>query len=116
MDTAFTTSSFCMTTGCVEVKFETSSFCHVSGCVEVALVHGPGTPSGAVIVRDTKGNQCFYTQDEWKAFIAGVKNGEFEVDVKLDAAEAIDTMIKVAAEAQELHDKLVETGAGVEPA
>ena len=48
----------------------------ITWCVAVAI-----TPKG-VAVRDTKDNKkrtLFFTRDEWKAFVAGVKNDEFGV-------------------------------------
>ncbi len=47
------------------------------GCVETAFL-----PSGHVAVRDSKdraGPVLLYTPREWRAFIAGVKDGEFEL-------------------------------------
>ncbi len=44
-------------------------------CVEVAYV------GGAIAVRDSKnpaGPALIYTPDEWTAFVAGVKDGEFD--------------------------------------
>lgn len=38
---------------------------------------------GKIVVRHSKypgGARIHYTTDEWKAFIAGVKNGEFDID------------------------------------
>jgi len=46
----------------------------ITWCVAVAI-----TPEG-VAVRDTKDRRkktLFFTHDEWKAFVAGVKDGEF---------------------------------------
>jgi hypothetical protein len=54
-----------------------SSFSAVGNCVEVA--HLPG---GGVAVRDTKNrakDAHVYTGPEWAAFLAGVKNGEFDL-------------------------------------
>jgi hypothetical protein len=45
-------------------------------CVEVA-----DRPDGARLVRDTKnraGATLHFTAPEWQAFIAGVRNGEFD--------------------------------------
>lgn len=45
-------------------------------CVEVAVM-----PAG-VAVRDTKdrgGPVLFFTPEEWTAFVAGTKNGEFDL-------------------------------------
>lgn len=48
------------------------------GCVEVA------DHDGMIVVRDTKDNGRGpvhrYTADQWRAFIAGVRNGEFGLD------------------------------------
>ncbi|MGI5443845.1 DUF397 domain-containing protein [Streptomyces shenzhenensis] len=60
------------------LTFVKSSYSGGNGaCVEVAT-----TPDGGRAVRDTKdrgsGTQ-FYTRDEWAAFVAGVKAGEFDV-------------------------------------
>jgi hypothetical protein len=44
-------------------------------CVEVAMV------GDAIAVRDSKnptGPALIYTSDEWTAFLAGVKDGEFD--------------------------------------
>lgn len=55
-----------------------SSFCGESGCVEVAV-----SPTG-VHVRDSKQERASdsvlqFTADEWRAFVAGVKSGEFDL-------------------------------------
>ncbi len=47
------------------------------GCVETAFL-----PDGRVAVRDSKdrgGPALIYTPREWRAFIAGIKDGEFEL-------------------------------------
>lgn len=84
---------------CVEVQWATSSLCDANGgsCVEVGVwkkstasdASGPwcvevaGAESGDVLVRDTKdhgnGPVLRYTPDEWRAFVAGVKLGEFDL-------------------------------------
>ena len=56
----------------------TSSFSNGNGngCVEVA--HLPG---GGVALRDTKDRSLAphrFTAGEWEAFVAGVRNGEFD--------------------------------------
>jgi hypothetical protein len=46
-------------------------------CVEVAR-----NLPGIIAVRDSKnpdGSALIFTSDEWRAFIAGVKDGEFDV-------------------------------------
>jgi hypothetical protein len=55
-----------------------SSFSAVGACVEVALL----PDQSGVAVRDSKDRSRqlhFYTQDEWDAFLAGVKGGEFDL-------------------------------------
>ncbi len=52
-----------------------SSFCGEASCVEVAVAQQ------AVGVRDSKiadSPVLSFTRDEWTAFVAGVKNGEFD--------------------------------------
>ena len=54
-----------------------SSFCDANGCVEVAA------HCDEVLVRDSKdpdGPVLRYTREEFSAFIAGAKLGEFDVD------------------------------------
>ena len=53
----------------------TSSFCTDGGCVGVVL-------DDEVTVVDTKtatGPELRFTRAEWVAFVAGVKNGEFDL-------------------------------------
>lgn len=45
-------------------------------CVEVASL--PGGHVGVRNSRDTTGPVLKFTPDEWHAFIAGVRNGEFD--------------------------------------
>lgn len=61
--------------------FRTSSYTHPGGiinrCVKVAIT------ADGVAVRDSKDKSenpttLYYTQDEWKAFIMGVKEGQFD--------------------------------------
>ncbi len=60
------------------IEFRTSSFCSLGDCVEVGQL-----PGGAVAVRDTKDREratsLVFTSEEWTAFVAGVKNGEFDL-------------------------------------
>jgi hypothetical protein len=59
-------------------EFKISSFCNFGGCVEVGR-----SPEGDVMVRDTKNRTqtpLTFTDEEWVAFVAGVKAGEFDVD------------------------------------
>lgn len=51
-----------------------SSFCASSGCIEVDF-----TKHGVLVTSDSDlGIQLFCTIEEWHAFIAGVKAGEFD--------------------------------------
>ena len=56
-----------------------SSFSAAGNCVEVAHL-----PSGGVAVRDSKDRAKaphVYDRPEWEAFLAGAKNGEFDLPV-----------------------------------
>ncbi|MCW0216337.1 MAG: DUF397 domain-containing protein [Pseudonocardia sp.] len=58
------------------IEYRTSSFCDFGNCVEVGR-----TPEGAFLVRDTKNRDqppLEFSSSEWSAFVAGVKNGEFD--------------------------------------
>ncbi|WP_214367346.1 DUF397 domain-containing protein [Pseudonocardia sp. H11422] len=58
-------------------EFRTSSFCNFGDCVEVGR-----TPEGGVAVRDSKHREqqpLVFTADEWATFVAGVRNGEFDL-------------------------------------
>ena len=57
------------------IEFRVSSFCSFGNCVEV------GKTDGDVLVRDTKDRAqqaLAFTDEEWVAFVAGVKAGEFD--------------------------------------
>jgi uncharacterized protein DUF397 len=60
-----------------ELNWRTSSFTDNGTCVEVADL-----PDGGRLVRDTKLGDASpvlqYTAAEWRAFVAGVKAGEFD--------------------------------------
>lgn len=49
----------------------------MNGCVEVAVI------DHMIAVRDTKDHGCGpvlrFLPDEWKAFVAGVRDGEFDL-------------------------------------
>lgn len=62
-----------------EIRFVVSSYCLKGGCVAVAAL-----PVGGVAVRDEKlanGPVLTFTAEEWTAFLAGVRNGEFDTEV-----------------------------------
>jgi hypothetical protein len=55
--------------------YRISSYCSMGNCVEVGR-----SADGGVVVRDTKDRalQLAFSDDEWAAFVAGVKAGEFD--------------------------------------
>jgi hypothetical protein len=58
-----------------EPQWRRSSRCASRECVEV------GTQDGMVLVRDSKdpsGGVLRYSFDEWRAFVVGVRAGEFD--------------------------------------
>jgi hypothetical protein len=58
------------------IDFRKSSFSGGGGCVEVGFL-----PDGDVVVRDSKApavTALVFGPTEWKAFLSGVKAGEFE--------------------------------------
>jgi ABC-type amino acid transport substrate-binding protein len=57
------------------MKIIKSSFCSGGSCVEVDMESIPGT----VHVFDENDNLCVFSTQEWSDFIAGVKNGEFDI-------------------------------------
>lgn len=74
----FKKSSFCAIGLCVEVslpEFKASSMCVIGACVEIS------TDKSEVCVRHSKHPEqvLTFSAEEWRAFIAGVKNGEFDL-------------------------------------
>jgi hypothetical protein len=62
--------------GAARSRWMRSSSCAGNGCLEVSF--GPGTVS----VRDSKRSDSpvlTYNHDEWQAFLAGVRKGEFDL-------------------------------------
>ena len=62
----------------VEARWHKSTFSAAQGCVEIAVA------PGVVGVRDTKdreGPVLRFSPEEWGAFGAGVRNGEFDLPV-----------------------------------
>jgi len=58
-------------------EFRKSTFCGNDGCVEVRRL-----PDGGVALRDSKDVRKpahEFTTPEWVAFVAGVRNGEFDL-------------------------------------
>ncbi len=59
-----------------DVQFKMSSFCTMNGCVEIGRL-----TNGQVAFRDTKDRSrpvLIFTNEEWLAFVAGVRAGEFD--------------------------------------
>jgi hypothetical protein len=57
--------------------YRKSTFSNSSGCVEVRLLE-----DGTIGLRDSKDRSKdphLFTQGEWVAFLAGVRNGEFDL-------------------------------------
>jgi hypothetical protein len=60
-----------------DTKFHKSSFSNANGCVEVAR------RENLIEVRDSKNPETtilHFSKTEWTAFVAGVKNGEFDFE------------------------------------
>lgn len=58
------------------VTYKTSSYSGGYGCVEVALL------ADGVFLRDSKNvakEPHYFTPHEWQAFVAGVRDGEFDL-------------------------------------
>lgn len=59
------------------IEYRISSFCNLGGCVEVGQ-----SPDGSMVVRDSKDPErrqaLTFTRDEWVAFLAGARAGEFD--------------------------------------
>jgi len=58
-----------------------SSFCQDGGCVNVYR-----DQDDLIVVVDEDGNEAWFVNREWEAFVKGVKNGEFDLD-KLKTVE-----------------------------
>jgi hypothetical protein len=65
-----------MTTDLSSARWMRSRACSSDGCVEVAHL-----ADGSVAIRDSKNTNLpahVFDREEWAAFIAGVRNGEFD--------------------------------------
>lgn len=65
--------------------FRISTFCHTGGCVAVAPA------SDGVLVRSSRvadGPVLSFSREEWDAFVAGVRNGEFDVEALRSGVDA----------------------------
>jgi len=56
--------------------FVRSSFCAIDKCVEVA----PIGSHGVAVRGQSRDHVLYFTADEWRDFVLGVKAGEFDVD------------------------------------
>jgi hypothetical protein len=55
------------------IEWRRSSRCETGGCVEVARI------GGMIAIRDSKDSAVLiFSPEEWSAFAAGVRNGEFD--------------------------------------
>lgn len=86
------TSSYCVSSDCVQVTWAKSSFCNDSGCVEMAWIKSSHSVTGNcvevasctcmdVLVRDSKdpeGPKLQFPKPAFAEFLAGVKANEFD--------------------------------------
>lgn len=56
----------------MENTFKKSSYCGSNACVEVKI------EGDNVFIKDSDGDYVIFNIAEWRAFIAGVKEGEFD--------------------------------------
>ena len=79
LSTDWQRATACDSNGCVEARWVKSSASAANGnCVEVGIF---GFVDG-VMVRDSKdpdGPVLSFTREEWDAFLAGVRGGEFDL-------------------------------------
>ena len=59
--------------------YKKSSWSGNGDCVHVAIDPLDGPSDGAVWVKDEWGNECQYDFEEWRIFLAGVRNNEFDL-------------------------------------
>lgn len=60
-----------------QIKWRTSSLCGNDGCVEVAISDNRAFVRSST---DATGGYLAFDAAEWKAFLAGVRNHEFDID------------------------------------
>jgi Domain of unknown function (DUF397) len=60
----------------VALVWRKSSYSTLNGCVEVAMVNNHVAVRSS---RDPQGPILQFTADEWKAFLKGVRGGEFDM-------------------------------------
>lgn len=79
IDSGWRKSSHCDSGTCVEVKFVKATQSDVDHCVEVGFCD---CEEQSIHVRDSKnptGPVLRFTLDEWRAFVGGAQDGEFDV-------------------------------------
>ena len=59
-----------------ETVWRKSTFSAENGCVEVAEL---GNKVGIRDSKDREGPRLIFTEDEWGAFLAGIRNHEFDI-------------------------------------
>jgi hypothetical protein len=57
-------------------RWRKSRYSTLNGCVEVSVVDGMVTVRGS---KDRTGHVLRFRPDEWEAFLAGVRSGEFDL-------------------------------------
>jgi hypothetical protein len=63
--------------GTARVQWRSSSRCGTEACVEVAISDNKAFVRSS---RDTAGRFLVFDAAEWRAFLAGVQNHEFDID------------------------------------
>lgn len=64
-----------------------SSYCGSAACVDV-VIH-----DDYVSVRDEQHVICIFTFTEWRAFVLGVKAGQFDIPATMSDTIYVDTML-----------------------
>lgn len=65
----------------MSIKFQDEEFKSATACAHCAHCVTVAHKDGVIAVRDSKDaakNTLNFNHDEWQAFVAGVKNGEFD--------------------------------------
>lgn len=60
-------------------KFRKSTYSNSGSCVEVAVIDGAVKVRNSNDADEPQRPTVRFTDDEWRAFVAGVKNGEFDL-------------------------------------
>ncbi|HJU03118.1 MAG TPA: DUF397 domain-containing protein [Actinomycetes bacterium] len=62
----------------VHASWRVSTFCDTASCVEIAV----SEDQQLIAMRDSKrrlGSPLIFQADEWQDFVAGIRNGEFDL-------------------------------------